>query len=687
MADYSLIKPPVRQIYEVAKSFWHDCLENDGSLLFSENIWTLDNLHKLKHDFIDSPDDGSDKFIDKFNSQLQSSPKAVILLAAEVMAVYYLFPVNSIGVQHKRNTISKVLSWVGEGPMPEDRPIYQAFETGIGNPGMGYNQAQYWELSLIIILAIAYKNAPPQAKERLTDPWNFRNFIDSLEVPNNHKIQGRNILCHLFYPEFFERITTTSQKTKIIQVFTGQPPDESGHLDEKLLDIRKAEEEKYPGQVLDFYEPPLSTVWGWGDPAPEKEPSMMKAFKKWMAKQQKSTGDFYSSATIGAYASALKNATAKLKGLDGIWTNLFKYTDLDEFENISQQILDAPDFEEVDIAAGNRAYSNGIKMYKRFLKGLEEPEPEGQPDQPGPIIAKPPKPSSYSIGNIIDDGCFIDRSRLETMLERLSQKKNLILQGPPGTGKTWLAKRLAYALMGEKDTSCIKAVQFHPNLAYEDFIRGWRPCGDGKLKLEDGPFLKLLTEAISRPVVKYVLVIEEINRGQPAQIFGEMLTLLEADKRRPDEAMELCHCQHPGETVYIPENLYVIGTMNIADRSLALVDLALRRRFAFIDLEPLIDDAWFGWMRDNHSLDSQLLEDIQAKMLHLNKTISDDASLGDQFRIGHSFVTPQPDMDIEDGRKWFRQVVTTEIKPQLEEYWFDAPQQVADAVKKLLEGF
>lgn len=166
-----------------------------------------------------------------------------------------------------------------------------------------------------------------------------------------------------------------------------------------------------------------------------------------------------------------------------------------------------------------------------------------------------------------------------------------------------------------------------------------------------------------------------------------MLTLLEADKRRPSEAMELCHCKQPGETVYVPENLYLIGTMNIADRSLALVDLALRRRFAFIDLEPLVDDTWLGWMKDNHSFDSHLLEDIQAKMLYVNKTISDDPSLGDQFRIGHSFITPPPDMEIDDGRKWFRQVVTTEIKPQLEEYWFDAPGQVADVVKKLLEGF
>ena len=217
-------------------------------------------------------------------------------------------------------------------------------------------------------------------------------------------------------------------------------------------------------------------------------------------------------------------------------------------------------------------------------------DPDAQDDEAdatpeAEVTAAPIEP--YYVDDILTDGCFIAREKLEKILERLRTKKNLILQGPPGTGKTWLAKRLAFALMGQRDDSKVRAVQFHPNLSYEDFIRGWRPVGDGKLTLVDGPFVEMMKAAAKDPTSRHVVVIEEINRGNPAQIFGEMLTLLEVDKRTPNEALELSYKRSDGERVFIPDNLYVIGTMNIADRSLALVDLALRRRFASIDPEQL----------------------------------------------------------------------------------------------------
>jgi 5-methylcytosine-specific restriction protein B len=293
---------------------------------------------------------------------------------------------------------------------------------------------------------------------------------------------------------------------------------------------------------------------------------------------------------------------------------------------------------------------------------------------------------SYSIDDITADGCFLSQAKIEMILKRLQAKKNIILQGPPGTGKTWLAKRLAFALIGHRDDSKIRAVQFHPNLSYEDFIRGWRPSGEGKLTLVDGPFMEMIKVALENPESKYVVVIEEINRGNPAQVFGEMLTLLETDKRTPDEALELSYKREDGERVFIPDNLYVVGTMNIADRSLALVDLALRRRFAFINLEPTLGKPWHDWVQSKNGIHSAVLKDIDSRITILNNEISADASLGAQFQVGHSYVTPAVGMNITDAKKWFSEVVETEIGPLLDEYWFDNLDKSQSARERLIAG-
>jgi len=292
----------------------------------------------------------------------------------------------------------------------------------------------------------------------------------------------------------------------------------------------------------------------------------------------------------------------------------------------------------------------------------------------------------YKLDDIILEGSFIDPKSLEKILERLRTKKNIILQGPPGTGKTWLAKRLAFALIGERNDSKLKAVQFHTNLSYEDFVRGWRPSGEGKLELIDGPLLEMINEAKRNANSKYVIVIEEINRGNPAQIFGEMLTLIEADKRTPNEALELCYRRSDRERVFVPDNLYIIGTMNIADRSIALVDLALRRRFAFIELYPTFGETWRNWVHNKAGIDIEILRQIEDRLMTLNSEIENDKNLGSQFKIGHSYVTPAFSTRILNARQWYQSVVDTEIAPLLNEYWYDDSDKAKNAAEALLEG-
>ena len=303
-----------------------------------------------------------------------------------------------------------------------------------------------------------------------------------------------------------------------------------------------------------------------------------------------------------------------------------------------------------------------------------------------PVIPLTP----YGIDDILADGCFLPRSELERILRCLRDKKNLILQGPPGTGKTWLARRLGMALVGHVvQEPQLRSVQFHPNLSYEDFVRGWRPSANGGLSLHEGVFMQMVKAALEHPGQTYVLVIEEINRGNPAQIFGELLTLLEAGKRTPRDAMQLCYPDPDGthRPVYVPENMVVIGTMNIADRSLALVDMAFRRRFAFIDLKPCLGETWREWVVTRMQMDQVAASTIEQRLGQLNAAIAADSRLGKAFQIGHSYVTPTQSLADRSSRDWFAEVVASELRPLLHEYWFDAPNDAEREANRLLEGW
>lgn len=337
-----------------------------------------------------------------------------------------------------------------------------------------------------------------------------------------------------------------------------------------------------------------------------------------------------------------------------------------------------------DIQTKNRFIAH--KASSDQTTSSDTPKDDAQSDEHTPIDGVTGK---YSIATMMDEGCFLEKRAIETILDRLRVKKNIILQGPPGTGKTWLAKRLAYALIGMRDESNVRSVQFHPSLSYEDFVRGWRPRSDGKLTLENGMFMDVVEASLKQPSAIFAIVIEEINRGNPAQIFGDLLTLIDAGKRTYKDAIELCYADPGGKRtpVYIPGNLYIIGTMNVADRSLALVDLALRRRFAFITLEPILESKWRNFVVYKRGVDADLAKEIERRIKQLNAAIDEDHALGSHFRIGHSFVTPDQRIDPGTTKRWFTQVVRTEIAPQLEEYWFDSPGQAKEATDDLLKGW
>ena len=366
--------------------------------------------------------------------------------------------------------------------------------------------------------------------------------------------------------------------------------------------------------------------------------------------------------------------------------NAEEYLELRErlLERFHDDVYPVHSFPELSWAAYQLA--RGVDKNEQINNGQSTIDTKLETNGLGGVTNEREPDPLYTIEDIVDDGCFLELPKLRTALGRLESKKNLIFQGPPGTGKTWLAKRLAFALIGRRDEHRVRKFQFHPNLSYEDFVRGYRP-EEGELTLVDGPLLRMIDEAANDPDNKYVAVIEEINRGNPAQIFGEMLTLLEADKRNADEALALAYPRTNAERIYIPPNVYLIGTMNLADRSLALVDLALRRRFAFVNLEPTFGELWRKWMQEQSGISVDFLGNVGRRMDSLNETIASDPSLGTQFRVGHSYVTKPPKTRIDNPKEWFKEVVETEIGPLLEEYWYDPSDEAkVDTQKKNLLG-
>jgi len=277
---------------------------------------------------------------------------------------------------------------------------------------------------------------------------------------------------------------------------------------------------------------------------------------------------------------------------------------------------------------------------------------------------------SYTKEDFLND-VYMPSERYDALAEILQNKKNIILQGPPGVGKTFAARRLAYSVMGCKDKEKIEFVQFHQNYSYEDFVQGYKPTGTG-FELRNGIFYRFCGKAAEDPDKKYFFIIDEINRGNMSKIFGELLMLIEKDYRGLEHEITMSYSQ---EKFYVPENLYIIGMMNTADRSLAMIDYALRRRFSFFDMEPGFDSVGFSKYRMN--LKNEIFDALIDVVKELNIEI--EKTLGKGFRIGHSYFCGQT-VCTED---WMRSVVEYDIIPMLSEYWFDDDGKLTEWSNKL----
>jgi len=289
---------------------------------------------------------------------------------------------------------------------------------------------------------------------------------------------------------------------------------------------------------------------------------------------------------------------------------------------------------------------------------------------------------SYTDNDFLKE-VFLNKEKLEKLKKLLGKKKNLILQGPPGVGKTFMAKKLAYAYLGEKAEDRVKMIQFHQNYTYEDFVIGFKPKGEG-FSLERGVFHKYCQKARNNPDEQYFIIIDEINRGNISKIFGELLMLIESDKRGAEYNVELSYSH---ESFHVPENLYIIGLMNTADRSLAIIDYALRRRFVFYTVEPGFKTGSFKAYQKE--LGSACFNKLIDAVDRLNeRVIKEDNTLGKDYQIGHSFFCNLDSEQLKDDseREELEMIIESEIEPLLYEYWFDQEDKAAQEVRKLKQA-
>ncbi|MCB2409274.1 AAA family ATPase [Hymenobacter lucidus] len=316
-------------------------------------------------------------------------------------------------------------------------------------------------------------------------------------------------------------------------------------------------------------------------------------------------------------------------------------------------------------------------------KGREQEPAEA----PIPVVAEPkleyelPPATPYTHEMALGE-LFLSAENLGQAETALQRRRNLILQGPPGTGKTFLARRLAWLGLGSTDAARVELVQFHPSYSYEDFIQGFRPDIHGTFRLTPGVLLDLCQKAAADPDKPYFLLIDEINRGNVSRIFGELLLLLEADKRGPQHAVRLPYAPADAPRFFVPDNLFVVATMNTADRSLAPLDYALRRRFAFVQMRPEFGAPLQEFLAAQR-VPKVVISRLVNKLTELNQAIADDPELGPDFELGHSYFC-QPPARPEQAAAWLESILTQEIAPLLDEYWLDQPAKAAAHRRKLL---
>lgn len=691
----SAIEIPAREIIEYGLGQGRSLIEPEIA------AWNAETAADLRHRIVDNPDAGSGTFVGKLRGQLAGASRATHLLAAELLA-FHVLPLGNVGGERKLERVSTVVSWLDPpATLPEE--LKRALGgPGIFNGGVGFNVQIWQQLSWLLTFIEHWHQLPEQdRREALQDPWKFRAIVDDQDTG---QVAIRNSLLYLAFPRTFLPIVSQPDKMAIRNAFAGVIGGRTGKdpisIDRDLHAIYTKQLEQAGGQRVEYYHEPWRSQWS-------KRQRSDDSVRAWLVRARTGGRDLVNRWRAEGFVSLAATHLGEIDaGIDRDELNQAVedgYQHLDyaqrltlanEYHNFltTMKVDDlvatvADDMVYAGVIAGEPEFTGekdarlqrSVTWTPDAIGSVEELAPplSVEIEQQGtvvdittaaevlaelvsaeePVAAVEPAgpPELVAVTPEFAERLHLDHAWLQELVDLLQDRQQVVLYGPPGTGKTYLAHELARHLT---DRDAVRLVQFHPSYAYEDFFEGFRPTAKGDsagFTLVPGPLRRLAAAAKDDPQRPYVLIIDEINRANLAKVFGELYFLLEYR----DDSILLQYS--PSESFMLPQNLFLIGTMNTADRSIALVDAAMRRRFAFLELhpdEPPLRDMLAKWSAATGRADNR------AELLAaLNAAIGAEDR---DFKIGPSYLM-KPDADREGG---LERVWRYSILPLLEEHYY-----------------
>lgn len=679
-------------------------LGSDDSLLTpGVSIWTVQNLDQLTKDYVEKPELGAGGFFEKLRVQLAGSSTEAIQLFAELLILQAL-PIINLGGTLKVKQIEDVLN-MSAAPVMLPLDVRSALLAGgVFHGGQAFTTYRWAQVSYLVQVARHFKSLSEDRRvQALADPVQFRTEVDA--VPTGQSAQRQSLL-YLAFPQFFLPIVNTVHRAAIRDAFADEYlPDPPDDLDVDLAHIYRAITEAEGGQV-DLYAQPWIDRWQKSKIA-EPTDKVRHAWKIhgsnvkgmdlvpiWREKQSVSLAasllrpvdNDVALEELKAYVDddyRTSGYAARQEKFEDFYAFMKRIHAGDLVVTVSQESVF---FGTVDGPAEFLSSSDGRSNLRRSVKWMERSCPlaevpsdvatrlsaQGEVQDMSQhldtllaLAERRPTPTDTSGVHLPDaterlaNRIHVGVEWLQDCVELLRERRQLIFYGPPGTGKTYIAQELARHVT---DKANVKVVQFHPAYSYEDFFEGFRPQRDSSgqvgFVLKAGPLRSLVDKAADNPDAPYVLIIDEINRGNLPKIFGELYFLLEYR----DEAIDLMYSSDSSEPFSLPKNIFVIGTMNTADRSIALVDAALRRRFAFLPLHPSeapTNGILRSWLSANGY--SSVIADLHEE---LNSRISDT-----DFKIGPSYFM-RGKVASDPVGKAIERMWRTDIIPLLDEHHF-----------------